>query len=144
MANMIRVIRPDGTVYECDTEQDFQIYQRVLGNGHVESKGPRAAPASTQGATARLTLEDGPRRALTALLSAARIEGEELRHKLDMDSEELGKTLLVLSNRLQHATGKRLDEYVKRTRTFKNGQRIKVYQRTKAGEKLKTSFDAAA
>ena len=55
------------------------------------------------------TLEEGPRKILTALLGSSRIDGAELRQRVGMTSKELGRAMLLLSHSLQQMTGNRLD-----------------------------------
>jgi hypothetical protein len=148
---MIRITRPDGTIYEVETEREFAIIQKYLApNGHAESLARPAAvaptapampvPSSKSASTGNSTLDEQQRQVLGILLGKARIDGDELRDQLNVETKELGNLLLRLSNRLKDTTGKSLDEYVRRTRTFKNGQRVKVYRRTKAGELLRREF----
>ncbi len=106
----------------------------ALANAVAADEKPTHAQTHPGGV--RLALHGPARKAFETLSEAKEIAGAELRKKLKVDDQALGVALLLLSVQLKKATGHKLDRFFLRKRMIRNGQRVKVYTRTKAGEKL--------
>src|SRR5438093_4222670 len=144
---MIRVTQyPDGRIVtECETEADFMIVFSALmagggraafvalgpgGNG--SQKPTELQPPPAQGNVVRLNLRDGARKVWDVLKHAERLDGDQLRSQTGMDTKQLNGAMALLGIELRRATGRKFEEFFKRTRTNKDGRRIKHYVRTKA------------
>jgi len=134
---VIRITRkPDGTIqYDVDTEHDFQVVQRSLSNGHREQR-PQAA-ASLPPPNLRDQLEDSTKKLFDALALGQPITSAELRTKLNVTDQELGKLSARLGVQLRQLAGLGgLSDFVRRKRPLRKGQRLKVYTLTELGRKL--------
>ena len=137
---VIRITRrPDGTVqYDVDTEHDFRIVQRSLSNGHSEER-PRTASATLfPPPNLRDQLEDSTRKLFDAFALGQPITSAELRTKLNVTEQELGKASARLGLQLRQFAGLEggLSDFVRRKRPLRKGKRLKIYTLTERGRKL--------
>ena len=62
--------------------------------------------------------------------------GNELRRTTGLDTKALNGVMSAFAVQVKQVTGHSFDVYFKRKRVYEDGQRVKSYQRTKAGETL--------